>query len=163
MQFLDRARIIVRGGDGGNGVTAFRREKFVPRGGPSGGDGGNGGSVYMEATDQINTLLQFRFNPEYRGGRGGHGEGSNRHGKDGEEVIIQIPAGTLVTNAETGELIHDFSQIGERLVIAEGGRGGRGNAQFATSTNRAPRYHQDGRAGVSRVLQLELKLIADVG
>ena len=163
MQFLDRARIIVRGGDGGNGVTAFRREKFVPRGGPSGGDGGHGGTVYMEATDQLNTLLQFRFNPEYRGGRGAHGEGSNRHGKDGEDVVILVPAGTLVTDAETGELVHDFSTPGERLVVAAGGRGGRGNAQFATSTNRAPRYHEDGRPGESRALQLELKLIADVG
>ncbi|MFL6276828.1 MAG: GTPase ObgE [Blastocatellia bacterium] len=163
MQFLDRARIIVRGGDGGNGVTAFRREKFVPRGGPSGGDGGHGGTVYMEATDQLNTLLQFRFNPEYRGGRGAHGEGSNRHGKDGEDVIVLVPAGTLVTDAETGELIHDFSTVGERLVVAAGGRGGRGNAQFATSTNRAPRYHEDGRPGENRALQLELKLIADVG
>src|SRR5436305_7352514 len=163
MQFLDRARIIVRGGDGGNGVTAFRREKFVPRGGPSGGDGGHGGTVYMEATDQLNTLLQFRFNPEYRGGRGGHGEGSNRHGKDGEDVVILVPAGTLVTDAETGELVHDFSTPGERLVVAAGGRGGRGNAQFATSTNRAPRYHQDGQPGESRELQMELKLIADVG
>jgi GTP-binding protein len=163
MQFLDRARIIVRGGDGGNGVTAFRREKFVPRGGPSGGDGGHGGSVYMEATDQLNTLLQFRFNPEYRGGRGAHGEGSNRHGKDGEDVRILIPVGTLVTDAETGELFHDFSTVGERVVVAAGGRGGRGNAQFATSTNRAPRYHEDGRPGEHRALQLELKLIADVG
>jgi len=163
MQFLDRARIIVRGGDGGNGVTAFRREKFVPRGGPSGGDGGHGGSVYMEATDQLNTLLQFRFNPEYRGGRGAHGEGSNRHGRDGEDVIVLVPVGTLVTDAETGELVHDFSTVGERLVVAAGGRGGRGNAQFATSTNRAPRYHEDGRPGGSRALQLELKLIADVG
>jgi GTP-binding protein len=163
MQFLDRAKITVKGGDGGNGVTAFRREKFVPRGGPSGGDGGHGGSVYMEATGQLNTLLQFRFNPEYRGGRGAHGEGSNRHGKDGEDVIILVPAGTLVTDAESGVLIHDFSQVGERLVIAAGGRGGRGNAQFATSTNRAPRYHQDGRPGEVRELQLELKLIADVG
>src|SRR5437868_1266738 len=163
MQFLDRARIIVRGGDGGNGVTAFRREKFVPRGGPSGGDGGHGGSIYLEATDQLNTLLQFRFNPEYRGGRGAHGEGSNRHGKDGEDVVVLIPVGTLVTDAETGELIHDFSEIGERIVIAAGGRGGRGNAQFATSTNRAPRYHEDGRPGENRALQLELKLIADVG
>lgn len=163
MQFLDRARIIVRGGDGGNGVTAFRREKFVPRGGPSGGDGGHGGTVYMEATDQLNTLLQFRFNPEYRGGRGAHGEGSNRHGKDGEDVIVLVPAGTLVTDAETGELIHDFSTAGERIAVAAGGRGGRGNAQFATSTNRAPRYHEDGRPGENRALQLELKLIADVG
>ena len=163
MQFLDRARIVVKGGDGGNGVTAFRREKFVPHGGPSGGDGGRGGSVYMEATDQLNTLLQFRFNPEYRGGRGGHGEGSNRHGKDGEDVTILVPIGTLVLDAETDELIHDFTEIGERIVIAKGGRGGLGNAQFATSTNRAPRYHQDGKPGEVRQLQLELKLIADVG
>lgn len=163
MQFLDRARIVVKGGDGGNGVTAFRREKFVPRGGPSGGDGGRGGSVYMEATDQLNTLLQFRFNPEYRGGRGKHGEGSNRHGRDGEDITILIPVGTIVTDAETGELIHDFSEAGERINIAPGGRGGRGNAQFATSTNRAPRYHEDGQPGLTRTLQLELKLIADVG
>ncbi len=163
MQFLDRARIVVKGGDGGNGVTAFRREKFVPRGGPSGGDGGRGGTVYLEATDQLNTLLQFRFNPEYRGGRGGHGEGSNRHGSDGEDVTILVPVGTLVMDAESEELIHDFTEIGERIVIAKGGRGGLGNAQFATSTNRAPRYHQDGKPGEVRQLQLELKLIADVG
>jgi GTP-binding protein len=163
MQFLDRARIVVRGGDGGNGVTAFRREKFVPRGGPSGGDGGRGGTVYMEATDQLNTLLQFRFNPEFRAGRGGHGEGSKCHGRDGEDVVILVPTGTLVTDAETGELIHDFSTPGERIIIAAGGRGGRGNAQFATSTNRAPRYHEDGQPGQARALQLELKLIADVG
>src|ERR671932_586224 len=163
MQFLDRAKIIVRGGDGGNGVTAFRREKFVPRGGPSGGDGGRGGSVYMEATDQLNTLLQFRFNPEYRAGRGSHGEGSNRHGRDGEDVIILVPVGTVVTEAETGQLAHDFSEAGQRVLVAEGGRGGRGNAHFATSTNRAPRYHEDGQPGVVRALNLELKLIADVG
>src|SRR5436305_14139113 len=118
MQFLDRARIIVRGGDGGNGVTAFRREKFVPRGGPSGGDGGHGGTVYMEATDQLNTLLQFRFNPEYRGGRGAQGEGSYRHGREGEDMIVLVPAGTPVTDAETGEPIHDFSQPSERIVVA---------------------------------------------
>jgi GTPase len=163
MQFLDRAKIVVKGGDGGNGVTAFRREKFVPRGGPSGGDGGRGGSVYMESTDQLNTLLQFRFNPEFRGERGGHGEGSNKHGSDGNDVTILVPVGTLVTNAETGEFIHDFATIGERINIAPGGRGGRGNAQFATPTNRAPRYHEDGRPGAIRQLQLELKLIADVG
>ncbi|HXG67649.1 MAG TPA: GTPase ObgE [Blastocatellia bacterium] len=163
VQFLDRARIVVKGGDGGNGVTAFRREKFVPRGGPSGGDGGRGGSVYLESTEQLNTLLQFRFNPEYRAGRGAHGEGSNRHGRDGEDVIVMVPVGTVVTDAETGELIHDFSQPGERVEVAPGGRGGRGNAQFATSTNRAPRRHEDGRPGVTRVLDLELKLIAEVG
>jgi GTP-binding protein len=163
MQFLDRAKILVKGGDGGNGVTAFRREKFVPRGGPSGGDGGRGGSVSMEATTQLNTLLQFRFNPEFRAGRGLHGEGDKRHGKDGEDLVIQIPVGTVVTDSETGELFHDFSISGERLVVARGGRGGRGNAQFATSTNRAPRYHEDGQPGAIRSFQLELKLIADVG
>ena len=163
MQFIDRARITVKGGNGGNGVTAFRREKYVPRGGPSGGDGGNGGSVYMEATTQLNTLLQFRFNPEYRAGRGTHGEGSNRHGRDGEDAIVLVPEGTLVINTETGELIHDFTAPGERICIAPGGRGGRGNARFATSTNRAPRYHQDGKPGTVKELTLELKLIADVG
>lgn len=163
MQFLDRARVSVKGGDGGNGVTAFRREKFVPRGGPSGGDGGNGGSVYFESTDQLNTLLQFRFNPEYRAGRGSHGEGSNRHGRDGEDIIVKVPAGTLVTDPETGETVHDFSRVGERICIAKGGRGGRGNARFATSTNRAPRRHDEGRPGEAKVLNLELKLIADVG
>src|SRR5262245_22720575 len=132
MQFLDRAKIVVRGGDGGNGVTAFRREKFVPRGGPSGGDGGNGGSVYLEATDQLNTLLQFRFNPEYRAGRGLHGEGDKRHGADGEDRVVLVPVGTVVD--EAGELVHDFSRSGERIVVARGGRGGRGNARFATST-----------------------------
>src|SRR5690242_780463 len=115
MKFLDRARITVKGGNGGNGVTAFRREKFVPRGGPSGGDGGNGGSVYLESTSQINTLLQFRLNPEFRAGSGSHGEGSNCHGKDGHEVDILLPAGTLVTDTETGELIHDFAGPGERI------------------------------------------------
>jgi GTP-binding protein len=163
MQFLDRAKIFVKGGDGGNGVTAFRREKFVPRGGPSGGDGGRGGSVWMEATTQLNTLLQFRFNPEFRAGRGLHGEGDKRHGKDGEDRNIQIPVGTVITDADTGELFHDFSEPGERLIVAKGGRGGRGNAQFATSTNRAPRYHEDGAPGESKSFQLELKLIADVG
>jgi GTP-binding protein len=163
MQFLDRAKILVKGGDGGNGVTAFRREKFVPRGGPSGGDGGRGGSVWMEATTQLNTLLQFRFNPEFRAGRGSHGEGDKRHGRDGEDCDIPVPVGTVVTDAETGEFIHDFSESGERLVVARGGRGGRGNAQFATSTNRAPRYHEDGEPGEVRSFQLELKLIADVG
>src|SRR5215467_8302455 len=163
MQFLDRAKIVVKGGDGGNGVTAFRREKFVPRGGPSGGDGGRGGSVYMEATEQLNTLLQFRFNPEFRAGRGLHGEGSNRHGRDGDDVVILVPVGTLITDTETSELIHDFSTSGERITIAAGGRGGRGNSQFATSTNRAPRRHEEGKPGEVKALTMELKLIADVG
>ena len=153
----------MKAGDGGNGVTAFRREKFVPRGGPSGGDGGRGGSVFLESTSQLNTLLQFRFNPEFRAGRGSHGEGSNRHGREGEDVVIKIPAGTIVTDSDTGELVHDFAIPGERICVAKGGRGGRGNARFASSTNRAPRYHQDGEAGETRRMDLELKLIADVG
>jgi GTPase len=163
MQFLDRAKILVKAGDGGNGVTAFRREKFVPRGGPSGGDGGRGGSVSMEATTQLNTLLQFRFNPDFRAGRGLHGEGDKRHGRDGEDRNILVPVGTVVTDGETGEFIHDFSEPGEQLVVARGGRGGRGNAQFATSINRAPRHHEEGGPGETRSFQLELKLIADVG
>ena len=161
--FIDRAKIHVRGGDGGNGVTAFRREKFVPRGGPSGGDGGRGGSVYMEATEGLNTLLHFRYNPEYQAERGRHGEGAKRHGQDGEDVVIQVPVGTVVTDELTGEVVHDFTHVGERVMIAKGGRGGRGNAQFATSTNRAPRRHDMGQPGEERQLVLELKLIADVG
>jgi len=161
--FIDRARIQVRGGDGGNGVTAFRREKFVPRGGPSGGDGGNGGSIFLESSEGMNTLLHFRYNPEHTAGRGRHGEGSKRHGANGKDIVLQVPVGTMVFDEETGEMVHDFTSPGERLLVAQGGRGGRGNAQFTSSTNRAPRHHEDGRQGESRVLRLELKLIADVG
>ncbi len=161
--FIDRARIHVRGGDGGNGVTAFRREKFVPRGGPSGGDGGRGGTVFIESTEGMNTLLHFRYNPEHTAGRGRHGEGSKRYGADGKDIVIKVPVGTLITDELTGEVVHDFTEPGERVSVASGGRGGRGNAQFATSTNRAPRYHEDGKPGEERWLILELKLIADVG
>ena len=161
--FIDRAKIYVRGGDGGNGVTAFRREKFVPHGGPSGGDGGRGGSVYFEASEGVNTLLHFRYNPEHKAERGRHGEGSNRHGQTGKDIVVQVPVGTLVLDADTNEVIHDFTHAGERVLLAKGGRGGRGNAQFATPTNRAPRHHEEGRLGQERTLQLELKLIADVG
>jgi GTPase len=161
--FIDRARISVKGGNGGNGVTAFRREKFVPRGGPSGGDGGRGGSVYLESTEGLNTLLHFRYNPEHKAGRGRHGEGSKRHGQDAEDLVVFVPVGTVVVDEETGAQLHDFTRQGERVIVAAGGRGGRGNAQFATATNRAPRYHQDGKAGEERTLVLELKLIADVG
>ncbi|MFN0120739.1 MAG: GTPase ObgE [Blastocatellia bacterium] len=161
--FIDRAKIHVRGGHGGSGVTAFRREKFVPRGGPSGGDGGHGGSVYMESTEGLNTLLHFRYNPEHIAGRGGHGEGSKRHGADAEDIIIRVPVGTVVIDEVTGETLHDFSEPGQRVCVAAGGRGGRGNAQFATATNRAPRHFEDGRPAEERWLVLELKLIADVG
>ncbi len=161
--FIDRARIHVRAGNGGNGILAFRREKFVPRGGPSGGDGGDGGSIFFESTEGLNTLLHFRYNPEHVAGRGKHGEGSKRHGADAEDVVIKVPVGTLVTNELTGEVIHDFTAAGQRVLVAAAGRGGRGNAQFATSTNRAPRYHEDGKEGEELWLVLELKLIADVG
>jgi GTPase len=161
--FIDRARIFVKGGDGGNGCLAFRREKFVPRGGPSGGDGGRGGNVYLEATDQMNTLLSFRYNPEYKAPRGSHGEGSNCSGREGEDIIVKVPVGTLVTDAETGEVIADMVEEKQRVLIASGGRGGRGNARFATSVNRAPRRHEPGTPGEARFLQLELKLLADVG
>ncbi|MFN0088165.1 MAG: GTPase ObgE [Blastocatellia bacterium] len=161
--FIDRAKIHVRGGDGGNGILAFRREKFVPRGGPSGGDGGRGGSIYIESTEGLNTLLHFRYNPEHTAQRGRHGEGSKRHGADGEDLLLYVPVGTVVLDETTGEVLHDFTRAGERVRIAAGGRGGRGNAQFATPVNRAPRRHEDGRPGQERRLVLELKLIADVG
>ncbi|HEY4841992.1 MAG TPA: GTPase ObgE [Terriglobales bacterium] len=161
--FIDEAKIRVKAGDGGNGCMAFRREKFVPRGGPSGGDGGRGGDVVMESSERHNTLVHFRFNPEYTAERGRHGEGSKKTGRDGEGVVLKVPVGTIVYDEDTGELVHDFSRPDERVVIARGGRGGRGNAQFATSTHQAPREHEDGRPGEDRHFRLELKLLADVG
>jgi GTP-binding protein len=161
--FIDRVKIKVKAGDGGNGVTAFRREKFVPRGGPSGGDGGVGGSVWMESDEGLNTLLHLRYNPEHKAERGRHGEGSNRYGKDGEDITIKVPVGTQVFNAETGEIEFDFTEPGQRHMIAKGGKGGWGNAHFATPTRRAPKFHYQGRPGEEKELQLELKLIADVG
>jgi len=161
--FIDEATIRVKAGDGGNGCLAFRREKFVPRGGPSGGDGGRGGDVIMESSERHNTLVHFRFNPEYRAERGRHGEGSNRTGREGSDVVLKVPVGTMVYDAASGEKVHDFSSPDDRMVIARGGRGGRGNAQFKTSTHQAPREHEDGRPGEERTLRLELKLLADVG
>jgi GTP-binding protein len=161
--FIDRAKIRIQGGHGGNGVMAFRREKFVPRGGPSGGDGGRGGDVWLEADESLNTLLHLRYNPEHIAERGRHGEGSNRYGREGEDVTVRVPVGTQVFDAETGEFYCDLSEDGQRWLAAKGGRGGFGNSHFATSTNRAPRYHQEGSPGEERELQLELKLLADVG
>jgi GTP-binding protein len=161
--FIDRARIHVQGGDGGNGVTAFRREKFVPRGGPSGGDGGRGGDVMLVADASLNTLLHLRYNPRHIAPRGLHGEGSNRSGHTGEDLMVHVPVGTQIFDAETGELLHDLNHDGDRWLAARGGRGGFGNAHFTSSTNRAPRYHQSGSKGEERELQLELKLLADVG
>jgi GTP-binding protein len=162
MKFLDQAKIYLRSGDGGDGVVAFRREKFMEFGGPDGGDGGRGGDVVMVASDH-NTLLHFRFNPEHTAQRGRHGEGSNRSGKEGESIELPVPVGTVVTDADTGEILHDFSAKGERFVVARGGRGGRGNQHFATSTHQAPTEHEPGRPGEQKRLRLELKLLADVG
>lgn len=161
--FVDEARIHVAAGGGGNGCVAFRREKYVPRGGPSGGDGGNGGSVYLESTAHLNTLLKFRFNREFRARRAGHGEGSNRHGKNSEDLVIQVPVGSVVYDDATGDKLVDFDAEGMRFLVAKGGRGGRGNARFATSTNQAPRRADPGNPGEERDLRLELKLLADVG
>jgi GTPase len=161
--FIDEATIRVKAGDGGNGCLAFRREKFVPRGGPSGGDGGDGGDIVMESSERHNTLVHFRFNPEYKAQRGRHGEGSTKKGREGEGIVLKVPVGSILYDADTDEKVHDFSRPDERIVVACGGRGGRGNARFATSTHQAPREHEDGRPGEERVFRLELKLLADVG
>ena len=161
--FIDEARIRIKAGDGGNGCMAFRREKFVPKGGPSGGDGGHGGDVLMSSSLSHNTLVHFRFNPEHKAQRGGHGLGSNCSGQAGEHTTLEVPVGTLVYDDETGELVHDFAYPNETIVIAKGGRGGRGNQHFATSTHQAPREHELGRAGETRSYRLELRLLADAG
>jgi GTPase len=161
--FIDRTKIFVHGGNGGNGVTAFRREKFVPRGGPSGGDGGRGGDVWIEADSSLNTLLHLRYNPRHEAERGRHGEGAKRSGHSGADAVVRVPVGTQIFDVETGDLLADLDHEGARFLAARGGRGGFGNSHFATSTNRAPRYHQEGTPGEERELQLELKLLADVG
>jgi GTP-binding protein len=161
--FIDEVTISVKAGDGGNGCLAFRREKFVPRGGPSGGDGGRGGDVVLVASEHYNTLLHFRFNPEHTAERGRHGEGSNRTGRSGESAELPVPVGTIVYNADTGEQIFDFTTGGQTFTVAAGGRGGRGNARFATSTHQAPTEHEEGTPGEGARLRLELKLLADVG
>lgn len=153
----------MKAGDGGNGCLAFRREKFVPKGGPSGGDGGPGGHVYLVASEHYNTLLHFRYNPEHKAERGRHGEGSDRTGRAGVSIDLPVPVGTVLYDADTGDFIHDFTRHGERFLVARGGRGGRGNARFATSTHQAPTEHEPGKPGEERHLRLELKLLADVG
>src|SRR5438132_675245 len=163
IMFIDEAKIRVKAGDGGNGCMAFRREKYIPRGGPSGGDGGHGGDIWMESSERHNTLVHFRFNPEYKAERGRHGEGSKKTGRDGEGIVLKVPVGTIVYDEDTGEKVHDFSAPDQRMVIARGGRGGRGNARFATSVHQAPREHEPGRPGEEHNYKLELKLLADVG
>ena len=161
--FVDEAKIFVKAGGGGNGCVAFRREKFVPRGGPSGGDGGNGGSIYLEANPNDNTLLRYRYNREFKADRGRHGEGSNCTGHSGDDMILQVPVGTLVFDEQNGETMADLATPGQRVLIAQGGRGGRGNQHFAKPWHQAPREHDDGHPGEERHLRLELKLLADVG
>jgi GTPase len=161
--FADEAKILVKAGDGGNGCVAFRREKYVPRGGPSGGDGGNGGDVWLEANPHDNTLLRYRYNREFRAQRGGHGEGSNCHGKSGADTVLAVPVGTVVFDADTGEQLFDFTAAGQRFRAARGGQGGRGNSHFVRPWHQAPREHEDGQPGEERHLRLELKLLADVG
>jgi GTP-binding protein len=163
MQFIDEVAIWVKGGDGGRGCVSFRRERFVPRGGPDGGDGGNGGDIILMATEGLSTLLDLRYQQRYRAANGAHGRGKDQTGKSGEDLIIPVPVGTLVKDAETGEVLQDLTTAGGRFLAAQGGRGGRGNTQFATSTRQAPRFAEPGEKGVQRRLQLELKLLADVG
>jgi GTPase len=163
--FVDEVDIHVQAGDGGNGCLAFRREKFVPRGGPSGGNGGAGGSVFLVASPHQNTLVTYRFHPEFKAERGGHGEGSNCTGRDGGDLILEVPPGTVAYELTDGELVPlaDLTELGKPVLIARGGRGGRGNAAFTTSTNRAPRRTEPGQPGEVRQLRLRLKLLADVG
>ena len=163
MKFVDEATITVQSGDGGRGCVSFRREKFVPRGGPDGGDGGKGGDIILEASDARRTLFQFRFNRLYKAKSGGHGQGKNMTGKSAADLVLQIPPGTLITNADTDEVINDFTRPGETYVVAHGGRGGQGNARFKSSTHQAPKFAQPGEPGETLVLRLELKLLADVG
>src|SRR5512141_465171 len=161
--FIDHATIRVKAGDGGHGCVAFRREKFVPKGGPSGGDGGAGGSVWIEATPRLNTLYHLQFQREWKGGRGQHGMGSNCSGQNGADVTIELPVGSVVRDKATQEVVADLTEAGQRVEVARGGRGGWGNQHFATATRQAPRFAQDGNPGEERELFIELKLIADVG
>ena len=163
MKFVDEVRIHVKAGDGGNGAVAWRREKFIPRGGPAGGDGGNGGDVVLVVDPQLSTLLDFRYVREHKAKSGQHGMGSDMNGHNGPDLELRIPPGTVVKDATSGEVIADLGTPGERFVVAKGGRGGLGNMNFATSTNQAPRYAEDGTPGEEKDLVLELKLLADVG
>jgi GTP-binding protein len=163
MQFIDEVTIWVKGGDGGRGCVSFRREKYIPRGGPDGGDGGTGGDIILVAREGLSTLLDLRYQQHYRAQSGSHGRGKNQSGKSAEALTINVPVGTLVKDAETGGIFMDLSTAGQSLVAAKGGRGGRGNARFATSIRQAPRFAEPGEKGEQRRLQLELKLLADVG
>ena len=163
MKFIDEAIITVESGDGGRGCVSFRREKHVPRGGPDGGDGGKGGDVILKSTSRRRTLFPFQLKRQFKAKNGAHGQGKQKTGRNGKDLIIEIPPGTLVKDADTNEALKDFTAVGESFIVVPGGRGGQGNARFKTSTNRAPRYAQPGEEGQSRRLKLELKLLADAG
>lgn len=163
MQFIDEVKIHVKAGDGGRGCLSFRREKFIPMGGPDGGDGGDGGNVIFVVDEGLGTLLDLRYKVHYKAERGSHGMGKNRHGKNGQDLVVRVPPGVLIYDQESGELLADLKEREQQFVAASGGRGGRGNARFATSTNRAPRHVQPGLPGEELWLRLELKLLADVG
>ena len=163
MRFVDYVKIKVIAGKGGDGIIAFRREKFVPKGGPSGGNGGRGGSILLQADIQLHTLQDIRYHRIYKANRGKHGEGSLRHGKKGDDVTIKVPAGTIIKDLHNGEVVADLQIDGESIVVARGGHGGRGNAEFVTATHQAPREFEYGREGQERDLELELKVLADVG
>jgi GTP-binding protein len=161
--FIDEARVYVKGGDGGNGIVAFRREKYVPEGGPAGGDGGRGGNVIFKADEGLRTLMDFRYNRHFKAERGQHGQGKNMHGAWGDDLVVRVPVGTIVKDEASGEVIADFTSHGQEAVIARGGRGGRGNSRFSSSVNRAPTVSENGEPGTERWLRMELKLLADVG
>jgi len=161
--FIDSAELYVKAGDGGSGCIAFRREKFVPKGGPSGGDGGRGGHIILRADRHLTTLLDFKYRKKYVAGRGQHGSGDNRTGRNGRDVVIRVPAGTVVLDHESGNVLEDLVEDAQEVVVARGGRGGRGNARFASASNQAPREFEPGFDGEERNLRLELKLLADVG
>src|SRR5918996_2542571 len=163
MKFIDEVKIKVIAGDGGRGCVSFRREKFVPRGGPNGGDGGDGGDVVAVADSQLTTLLDLRYQKLYKAGRGQHGMGKDQHGRRGEDRVIKVPVGTMIRDPNAGELLADLKVAGERVIVAAGGRGGKGNAHFVSSTNRSPRFAQPGEPGEDRELEIELRLLADVG
>jgi len=163
MAFIDEAKFFVKGGDGGNGCVSFRREKYVPKGGPDGGDGGNGGDVIVVAAKQLGSLIDFQYRSHFMAERGQHGLGKKKHGRNGADRIIKVPAGSLIKNAETGEVLADLIEDGQSIIVARGGQGGRGNCHFASSTNRAPRIAGKGKPGEEHWLRIELKLLADVG
>ncbi|MBT8329377.1 MAG: GTPase ObgE, partial [Desulfofustis sp.] len=163
MSFVDEARFYVKGGDGGNGCVSFRREKYVPKGGPNGGDGGEGGTVYIRATKKVQSLIDFKYRSHFKAGRGGHGQGKDKHGANGSDLVIEVPTGSVIKDDESGKILVDLTDEGQEFIAARGGKGGLGNSHFASGSNRTPRIATDGRPGIERWLRIELKLIADIG